>query len=138
MPRMTEGVKRARRSDAPIASAPHQAADPRRTPPASAAGLAGPPPPPRLSVAASAANEMTVAGLVIVSPSVETYAHGRPVLEVLATSAGLFLRSNRIRSPSPTKTAPPIRANGLRPPATRVMATAKPNAAIAAYRPSAV
>src|ERR1700681_4933057 len=98
---MTEGVKRARRSDAPIASAPHQVADPRSTPPTNAAGLAGPPPPPRLSVAASAANEMMVAGFVIVNPSVERYAHARPGPEVAGASAGRARRSNRIRSPSP-------------------------------------
>src|SRR5258708_5656233 len=132
MTRMTPGVKRVRRSDAPIASTDHQVAEPRRTPATRTAGLAGPPSPPRPRVAASAANERMVAGLAIVSPSVETYAHGRPVPDFVEASAGRFERSKRMRSPSPINTAPPTSAKGLRPLEAALITTANPNAAIAA------
>src|SRR5258708_5099652 len=130
-PRIKAGVRRERRSDAPSASTHHQVADPRITPPTSTAGLAGPPPPLRPRVAARAAKEMIVAGLATVSPSVERYAQARPD-PVAGASSGLFGRSNRIRSPSAINTAPPVRANGLRPLTTTLITAASPNAAIAA------
>ena len=138
MARITAGVKRALERETPIASVTHQTADPRSTPPANVAGLARPAPPPRSRVAASAPKETMVAGLVIVSPKVERYAQARPAPEGAGASAGHSVRSNRILSPSPINTAPPISAKGLRPPATAPITTTKPNAAIAAYRPSAM
>src|SRR5258708_4573779 len=124
---MTAGVRRVRRSDAPTASTHHQAADPRSTPPTITAGLAGPPPPLRPSVAARAAKEMIVAGLVTVNPSVETYAHARPD-PVAGASARPLGRPNKSRSPGPINTAPPPRAKGLPPPATTPTTPAKPKA----------
>src|SRR5258708_21192591 len=111
MARMTAGVKRVRRSDAPIGSRQRQVAEPARTPATRTAGLAGPPAPPRLSVAASAANERMVAGLVTVKPRVETYAHGSPVPEVTLASVDVSERSKRMRRPIPVNTAPPTKAN---------------------------
>src|SRR5258708_11778238 len=104
---MTAGVKRVRRSDAPIASTHHQVAEPARTPATRTAGLAGPPAPPRLSVAASAANERMVAGVVIVKPRVGPYAHERPVPEVTLASADTAERLYRMRRPIPINTPPP-------------------------------
>src|SRR5260370_23447823 len=104
---MTAGVKRVRRSDAPIASTHHQVAEPARTPATRTAGLAGPPAPPRLSVAASAANERMVAGLVIVKPRVEPYAHQSPVPEGTLASADTSARLHTIRTPIPRHTPPP-------------------------------
>src|ERR1700738_4461889 len=89
MPRMTVGVMRPRSDDAVTVSRHHQAADPSSTPPTSAAGLTKPAPAPNPNVAASAANEMIVAGFVIVSPNVETYAHAKPVPVGGATSLGV-------------------------------------------------
>src|SRR5260370_19350410 len=104
---MTAGVKRVRRSDAPIASTHHQVAEPARTPATRTAGLAGPPAPPRLSVAASAANERMVAGVGIVKPRVEPYAPESPVPEVTLASAGTSERLNRMRRPITVNTRPP-------------------------------
>src|SRR5258708_40349380 len=115
MARMTAGVKRVRRSDAPIASTHHQVAEPRRTPATRTAGLAGPPAPPRLSVAASAANERMAAGVVPVKPRGQTYAHGSPGPEAPLASVGESERSERIRRAIPIHTAAPTRAD-RRPP----------------------
>src|SRR5258708_5281309 len=129
---MTAGVKRVRRSDAPIASTHHQVAEPARTPATRTAGLAGPPAPPRLSVAASAANERMVAGVVTVKPRGETDAHGSPGPEVTLAAVDESERPKRMRRPIPINTAPPTRANGRRPLDTALITTANPNAAMAA------
>src|SRR5258708_22001638 len=112
---MTAGVKRVRRSDAPIASTHHQVAEPARTPATRTAGLAGPPAPPRLSVAASAANERMVAGVGIVKPRGETYAHESPGPHLTLASADLSPPSERMRRPSPIRTPPPAHAKDLPP-----------------------
>src|SRR3981081_2021278 len=79
MRRMKVGVKRPLSDEAARASRHHQAADPSSTPATSAAGLTKPAPAPNPNVAARAANEMIVAGFVMVRPSVEAYAHARPL-----------------------------------------------------------
>jgi len=71
MRRTTIGVSRVRSRDAATANTHHQVAEPRNTPTTRAAGFPSPPSAPSPRVAASAANEMIVAGLVIVRPSVE-------------------------------------------------------------------
>src|SRR5438309_2265581 len=78
IPRTTRGVRRARSSDAARTRMPHHAADPSSTPATTRAGRKNEPLVPRPSVAASAANEMIVAGLVIVRPTVERYAQASP------------------------------------------------------------
>src|SRR5712692_407209 len=76
-PRTTAGVMRARKRDTPMARTHHHAAGPNSTPATTSAGLARPVPTPNPSVAASAANETIVAGLVIVRPRVDAYAPAR-------------------------------------------------------------
>src|SRR5439155_5487751 len=71
IPRTIAGVSRARSSEAAVTRMHHHAAEPSSTPATTSAGPANEPPVPRPSVAASAANEMIVAGLVTVSPRVE-------------------------------------------------------------------
>src|SRR5438270_12720446 len=76
--RATPGVTRARIAAVSVASTAHHAADPAKTPATTAAGLTRPPLRPAPSPAASAANEMIVAGLVLVRPRVDAYADARP------------------------------------------------------------
>ena len=69
--RTARGVIRVRRPDPSAATTHHQASDPSSTPKTSTAGGTYPPVIPALRVAASAAKEMMVAGLVMVRPSVD-------------------------------------------------------------------
>src|SRR5258708_14923835 len=71
IPRTTASVIRWRKKDTPNARQTHHAADPSSTPKRTTAGLAKEPVVPSPSDAASAANEMIVAGLVMVTPTVE-------------------------------------------------------------------
>src|SRR5438132_12347812 len=71
IPRTTPGVRRARSSEAASTRMHHHAAEPSSTPATTSAGPANEPPVPKPRVAARAANEMIVAGLVTVSPRVE-------------------------------------------------------------------
>ena len=68
---MTAGDKRPRSDDAATASTHHHIADPSSTPVTSTAGFTIPIPALNPNAAASAANERMVAGLLIVSPSVD-------------------------------------------------------------------
>lgn len=71
-PRITRGVSRDLNDPAASTSTHHHAAEPSSTPSTTDAGRPHQPPMPRPSVAASAAKETIVAGLVTVSPTVET------------------------------------------------------------------
>src|SRR5216684_8415471 len=76
--RTARAVIRVRRPDPRAATTHHQASDPSSTPSTSREGRRYPPVIPALRVAASAAKEMIVAGLVMVRPSVDAYAKARP------------------------------------------------------------
>src|SRR5438132_1960809 len=71
IPRTTPGVRRARSSDAATTRMPHHAAEPSSTPATTEAGRISDPPVPKPSVAARAAKDTMVVGLVMVNPSVD-------------------------------------------------------------------
>jgi len=71
IPRTTAGVSRALSREAASTRMHHQAAEPSSTPATTSAGPLNERPVPKPRVAASAANERIVAGLVIVRPSVD-------------------------------------------------------------------
>ena len=71
IPRTTPGVRRARSSDAATTRMPHHAVEPSSTPATTEAGRISDPPVPKPSVAARAAKDTMVVGLVMVNPSVD-------------------------------------------------------------------
>src|SRR5712692_3069169 len=115
MPRTTRGVRRVRSIEAARTRMHHHAADPSSTPATTSAGRTNDPLVPMPSVAASAAKEMIVAGLVIVRPTVDRYANARPRPVTVAAAPALLARSISMRMPSTTRTTPPTSARGLRP-----------------------
>src|SRR3989442_1663952 len=132
IPRTTAGVSRALSREAASTRMHHQAAEPSSTPATTSPGPAKEPPVPKPSAAASAANEMIVAGLVIVSPSVETSAQASPRPVGFAAASPSRRRSNRMRRPNPTRTAPPTTASGRRPLTNAAVRAARPKVAMAA------
>src|SRR5438309_6804066 len=71
IPRTTPGVRRARSSEAATTRMHHHAAEPSSTPATTEAGRISDPPVPKPSVAAKAAKETIVVGLVMVNPNVD-------------------------------------------------------------------
>ncbi len=130
----TAGVNRARNADAATTSTTHHAAEPSSTPPTTTKeGRANEPPVPSPRVAARAANETIVAGLVIVRPSVDRYAQARPrPVGAFAGWADRDRRSSRILAPSSTRTTPPTTASGRRPATNAAVSAATPNVAMKA------
>src|SRR5438128_11345699 len=108
--RTARALIRVRRQDPRAATTHHQASDPSSTPRTSSEGRRYPPVIPALRVAASAAKETMVAGLVMVRPSVDPYANARP--PPLADGASVvFGLARAMRRPSTTSSAPPARAS---------------------------
>src|SRR5713226_7995568 len=104
--RTARAVIRVRRPDPRAATTHHQASDPSSTPNTSSEGRRYPPVIPALSVAANAAKEMMVAGLVMVKPSVDAYAKASP--PPLADGAlVVFGLTRAMRRPRTTSSAPP-------------------------------
>src|SRR5690349_1965100 len=123
---------RVRSSDTPTTRTHHHATEPSSTPITTSEGRRNEPPVPSPSVAASAAKDTIVAGLVIVSPRVDAYAHAtpRPLLAFVAVASRR--RAIRTVTSSPYRIASPTTTNGRRPAANAVVSAVTPSVAIAA------
>src|SRR5437588_5712203 len=124
MVRTTAGVTRARRAVVTAARMNHQLAEPRPTPATTSAGFVHEPLSPAPSAAASAANEMTVAGLVMVRPRIEVYAQASPAPLTFVVRLRVSGVLTTARTPMTTSARPPASASQRAAGARAVVTTA--------------